>query len=91
MTVAIGPGKYTLHQTLVLTATHPRTLLPCAHASVEFAPDPALDPLWLGSRESFHGAVKKDFGFQVILRIAPDPERRTGPEPLPATLSAPGR
>ena len=40
--------------------------------SAEFAPDPALDPLWISYWEPFHGAIKKDFGFQITLRVAPD-------------------
>lgn len=67
----IVPGKYTLHETFVLTAAHPRNLLPCQTASAEFAPDPALDPLWLSAREPFHGAVKRDFGFQLLLHVSP--------------------
>jgi hypothetical protein len=68
----IIPGKYILHQKFAITAAHPRSVLPCKAASAEFAPDPALDPLWISYREPFHGAIKKDFGFQVILKIAPD-------------------
>jgi len=70
--VALPPGKYTLHQTFTISAAHARTLLPCGHASAEFAPDPALDPLWIGNRESFHGASKKELGFQITLRAATD-------------------
>jgi hypothetical protein len=69
--VVFVSGKYALHQQLLITALHQRTVLPCGSASAEFAPDPALDPLWLG-REPFHGANKKDFGFQVVLRAIPD-------------------
>jgi hypothetical protein len=65
-------GKYTLHQLFGITATHSKNLLPCKAASAEFAPDPALDPLWISYWEPFHGANKKDFGFQVILRVAKD-------------------
>ena len=36
------------------------------------APDPALDPLWISYWEPFHGAVKKDFGFQVTVKVAPE-------------------
>ncbi len=68
----VTPGTYTLHQTFVVTAAHPRAVLPCKAASAEFAPDPALDPLWISYWEPFHGAVKKDFGFQVILKVAED-------------------
>ena len=39
-------------------------------ASAEFAPDPALDPLWISYWEPFHGANKKDFGFKVTLKAS---------------------
>jgi hypothetical protein len=67
---SITAGSYTLKQTLCVRATHPRSLLPCKAASAEFAPDPALDPLWISYWEPFHGAAKKDFGFQVTIRVA---------------------
>ena len=65
----IAPGKYTLHQSFTITATHPKSLLPCKAASAEFAPDPALDPLWISYWEPFHGAAKKDFGFQITIKV----------------------
>jgi hypothetical protein len=68
----IVPGKYILHQKFSITAAHARSVLPCKSASAEFAPDPALDPLWISYREPFHGAIKKDFGFQIILKVVPD-------------------
>jgi hypothetical protein len=67
----IVPGKYVLHQTFVITASHPHCLVPIKAASAEFAPDPALDPLWISVREPFHGAIKKDLGFQVVVRVLP--------------------
>jgi hypothetical protein len=67
-------GKYTLHQTFAISASAPCCLLPCKAPSAEFAPDPALDPLWISYKEPFHGAAKKDFGFQVILKVADDTE-----------------
>jgi hypothetical protein len=70
--VPISPGKYTLIQTFVVSAAHPKSLRPCKAASAEFAPDPALDPLWISYWEPFHGAVKKDFGFQITVRVAED-------------------
>jgi len=76
-------GKYTLHQTFTITAAHPRALLPCKAASAEFAPDPALDPLWISYWEPFHGIGKKDFGYQVTIHVAPD----TSPEAAPAPKS----
>ena len=72
VSVSVKAGEYTLHQTLVLTASHPRSLKPCKAASAEFAPDPALDPLWISYWEPFHGAAKKDFGFQITIKAAPD-------------------
>jgi hypothetical protein len=70
--VSITAGKYTLHQAFALSATHPRSLKLCKAASAEFAPDPALDPLWISAFEPFHGAAKKDFGFQVTLKVSPE-------------------
>jgi hypothetical protein len=73
-TVPVVAGKYTLHQLFGITAAHPKSLRPCKAASAEFAPDPALDPLWISYWEPFHGANKKDFGFQIILKVAPETE-----------------
>jgi hypothetical protein len=67
---AIAAGKYTLHQAFHVAASHPRCILPCKAASAEFAPDPALDSLWISYWEPFHGAQKKDFGFQITLKVA---------------------
>jgi hypothetical protein len=64
-----APGRYTLHQQFGVQAAHPRKLLPCKAASAEFAPDPALDPLWISAFEPFHGAQKKDFGFRVTVKV----------------------
>jgi hypothetical protein len=36
-----------------------------------------MDPLWISYWEPFHGASKKDFGFQVTLKIAEE----SPPEP----------
>ncbi len=67
-------GKYTLHQTFAIIASSPKCLVPCKAPSAEFAPDPALDPLWISYKEPFHGAAKKDFGFQITLKVADDTE-----------------
>jgi hypothetical protein len=66
--VPVVPGKFTLHQAWHIAAMHPHGLCGKA-ASAEFAPDPALDPLWISYWEPFHGAIKKDFGFQVVIRL----------------------
>jgi hypothetical protein len=71
-TVPVAEGCYTLHQTFGVLTTHPHSLLPCNPASAEFAPDPALDPTWISYWEPFRNAAKKDFGFQVIVRVSPE-------------------
>lgn len=68
-TVPVSAGDLTLHQTFTITAQHPRGLGKAA--SAEFAPD-ALDPLWISYWEPFKGAAKKDFGFQVTIKVLPD-------------------
>jgi hypothetical protein len=84
--VPILPGKYTLHQTFTVSA-HTDTFL-CKRPSAEFAPDPALDPLWINYFEPFHGVKKDTFGFQVILKVVPDTDTGNGDkkpaEPAPA-------
>jgi hypothetical protein len=71
-TAAVVAGLYTLNQTF-LVAAHTDSLI-CKRPSAEFAPDPALDPLWISYHEPFHGVKKDTFGFQVILRVVPDTE-----------------
>ncbi len=75
----VTAGLLTLHQVWQVVATHPRALLGKA-ASAEFAPDPALDPLWISYREPFHGVIKKDFGFQILVKVADDtpPKKENG-------------
>ncbi|WP_371357819.1 hypothetical protein, partial [Salmonella sp. M127] len=57
-----------LHQTFAIAAAHAAGLFH-KPASAEFAPEPALGGNWIGKREPFHGAEKKDLGFQVILKV----------------------
>jgi hypothetical protein len=75
-TVPILSGKYVLHQTFHCAA-HTKSAL-CKRPSAEFAPDPALDPLWLSYFEPFHGVKKDSFGFQVILKVAADTSDASG-------------
>jgi hypothetical protein len=85
-TVPVLPGRYTLTQTLAIAAHTDG----CLHKrpSAEFAPDPALDPLWITYFDPFHGVKKDTFGFQVTLKVAPDtdepPGDKKGAEPTPA-------
>jgi hypothetical protein len=71
-TFKLTGGRVMLNQTWRVSSSNPQSIFPCKAASAEFAPDPALDPLWISYWEPFHGAIKKDFGFQVIIRVAPD-------------------
>ena len=83
VSVPVSAGPYTLSQTWTVSASMPRTSLSKA-PSVEFAPDPALDPLWISARDPFHGAAKKDFGFQVTIKVAPEEvKEKKEPEKLP--------
>jgi hypothetical protein len=89
----VPAGKFVLHQQFAIQACHPKNWLPCKAASAEFAPDPALDPLWISAKEPFKGAQKKEFGFQVTLKVAPaevKEERPAGkPEPNPGPKAKP--
>lgn len=88
--VPVTAGKYTLHQTFCISA-HGGGFF-CKKPSAEFAPDPALDPLWISYFEPFHGVKKDQFGFQVIIKVANDtdsaaPEEKKDekkPEEVPA-------
>jgi hypothetical protein len=66
----IAAGKFTLTQSFQVSAAMPRCALPSKAPSAEFAPDPALDPLWISPKEPFKGAKKTDLGFQVTIRVA---------------------
>jgi hypothetical protein len=67
----VTSGCYSVHETFNISVMHPRSLWPCKPASAEFAPD-ALDPLWISYWEPFRGISKKDFGFVVTIRVAPE-------------------
>ena len=68
----VAAGKYTVNQTFKVTATMPKSFLPCKAPSAEFAPDPALDPLWISAKEPFKGAKKSDLGFQITIKASPE-------------------
>jgi hypothetical protein len=84
VSIPISAGKYTLCQTVHFLASHRKSVFPCKASSVEFAPDPALDPLWISYWEPFHGASKKDFGFQVTIKVAEDSSGAAASPPAPA-------
>jgi hypothetical protein len=91
--VPVAPGKYTLHQTFNISAHSDSALH--KRPSAEFAPDPALDPLWITYFDPFHGVKKDTFGFQVILKIVPDTDSGNGQQKSasipPPTGTAPPR
>jgi hypothetical protein len=80
---AIAATKYTLHQTFRIAAQTDSYV--CKRPSAEFAPDPALDPLWISYHEPFHGVKKDTFGFQVIMKVVPDTA-----EPVPPPVEKKG-
>jgi hypothetical protein len=75
-TIPIVPGKYTLHQTFAIAARSESWIH--KRPSAEFAPDPALDPLWISYFDPFHGVKKDTFGFQVSIKVAADTEEGNG-------------
>jgi hypothetical protein len=89
LSVPIGPGKYTLHERFGIQASHGRLCLLSKGTSAEFAPDPALDSKWISQWEPFHGASKKHFGFQVILKVVPEDDP-PAPAPRVEAQPAPG-
>lgn len=84
--VPVLPGKYTLHEVFGIRAAHGKMSLLCKGTSAEFAPDAALDAKWISSFEPFHGANKKNFGFQVIVKVVPD---APGEVPAPEKIKGP--
>jgi hypothetical protein len=88
VSVPIVPGRYCLRQSFIVSTTAHKCLF-CKGPSAEFAPDPALDPLWLSYKEPFHGAIKKDFGFQIILKVAEEAERTEEEKKEPEALPSP--
>jgi hypothetical protein len=88
--VPVVPGKYTLHQSFAIAAKSWCCL--CKRPSAEFAPDPAIDPIWINYWEPFHGVKKDNLGFQVVLKVVPETEeangakKGTGAEQLPPPM-----
>ena len=67
--VPVMPGKHVLRQVFGIAVSQPPSPGLCKGVSAEFAPDPALDAKWLSYWEPFRGANKKEFGFQVIIKV----------------------
>ncbi len=71
--VPIVAGCFNLHQEFGISATQPKCLLP-RKASVDFSPPSALEAKWIGDPDPFHGVNRGANGFQVTIRVIPDPE-----------------
>ena len=71
LSASVKEGKFTLNQSFKVAAMMPKSILPCKAPSAEFAPDPALDPLWITPNDPFKGAKKADLGFQVTIKVSP--------------------
>ncbi|MFO0879908.1 MAG: hypothetical protein U0840_21380 [Gemmataceae bacterium] len=70
VSVNVLAGKYKLHQTFRVSACSGKGL--CGKApSAEFSPE-GLDPLWISYKEPFKGVSKKDFGFQLTIKVSDD-------------------
>jgi hypothetical protein len=76
--IPVVSGKYTLHEVFGIRATNSRWCVLGKGPSAEFAPEKALDTAWINKHEPFHGAIKKSFGFQVIVKVVPE----NSPNPL---------
>jgi hypothetical protein len=68
----VPAGRYCLTQTFRVGSAMPRVIFPCKSPSAEFAPDPALNPLWIGAKEPFQGAKKGDLGYQIVVSVKAD-------------------
>jgi hypothetical protein len=81
--VPVTAGKYTLHQCFTIAAKTDSCL--GKRSSAEFAPDPALDPMWINFWEPFHGVKKDSFGYQLTIKVANDTDPAPAAEaPAPA-------
>lgn len=85
----IKAGKYCLHGTWTIDASHPRSLGCDKAASAEFDPA-ALDPLWISYWEPYHGVKKADFGLQFTIKVADD-TANVPAEPVPPPKPEPGK
>ena len=69
----IAPGRYCLHQTLLLNAFQPKLLCHSGSAAADFDPEPRFDSRWNEVLKPFRAFPHQDFGFRVILQVAEEP------------------
>ena len=72
VTCVVAAGKFCVNASFRVSASMPKTAFPGKAPSAEFAPDPALDPLWISYKEPFKGAKKGELGFQITLKVTPE-------------------
>lgn len=72
LSVQIMPGKYTLRQMFGISVAHNKSFLCGKYSSADFAPGEVLKEEWIGDKDPFRGASKKEFGFQVTLKVIPE-------------------
>jgi hypothetical protein len=70
-------GCYQLHQVFGVFANQQGGGV-CGKAVAEFSPTP-LSPTWTGPSYPFQQVDKTDFGYEVTLRVVPDPQPTPGP------------
>ena len=67
----IYAGCYNLRQDFTIFASHKAGVL-CGKAIAEFSPSP-LSSSWIGASYPFQQVDKKGFGYEVTVRVVPDP------------------
>lgn len=67
ISVVIPPGRYTLRQIFGIVAGQGKGLL--SSASADFSSGDVFKEEFLGQKEPFRGIAKREFGFQVTLRV----------------------
>jgi hypothetical protein len=69
--VPVYAGCYSLRQQFSIAASQPKGLA-CHKASAQFSPG-SLGPTWIGTNDPFQSADASNLGYEVILRVVPNP------------------
>lgn len=83
-------GCYHLNGTFRISATQGQGVFHRQFAVADFDPAPQLDAFWADALKPFRAVPRRDFGFQLVVRVVEDP---AGPEVIPskAKLTSSGR
>jgi hypothetical protein len=68
-------GSYRLSGTFSIGVTQGKGVWHRQYAVADFDPAPQLDGLWSDALKPFRAVPRRDFGFQVILRVVEEPAR----------------